>query len=155
KYGSRRGIHPCSRRSSLHSVFRTGVSPMKGNKPGSEFSEMYFFGFLLLVVFLWRIGPKVEYLWKAHHLSILLVSLTGAVFLGTIGLIKLWNRYALRKQEESITEEDETSVFLGKSLKSGREIHLKESFRTMHALVIGTTNAGKSESVILPWAIQD
>jgi hypothetical protein len=40
-------------------------------------------------------------------------------------------------------------------MSNGREAHLKQPFRTMHAQVIGTTNAGKTESVILPWAIQD
>jgi len=34
-------------------------------------------------------------------------------------------------------------------------INVKTQQRTMHTLTIGTTNAGKTESVILPWAIQD
>lgn len=128
---------------------------MKSKKPGTDFSEMYLIGFILLVVFLWRIGAKIEYLWQEHRLAMLLGLVTGAVALVAIGAAKIWNLYALRQQERSITEEDESSVFLGKNLEDGREIHLKESFRTMHAQVIGTTNAGKSESVILPWAIQD
>jgi hypothetical protein len=32
---------------------------------------------------------------------------------------------------------------------------LKPRQRSMHTQVIGTTNAGKTESVIIPWAIQD
>ncbi|MGK4511460.1 hypothetical protein ACSLVP_27475, partial [Klebsiella pneumoniae] len=72
-----------------------------------------------------------------------------------LGIAKLWNWFAKRAQEKSITEEDETSVFLGTDAEKGRAVHLKQPFRTMRAQVIGTTNAGKSESVILPWAISD
>jgi type IV secretory pathway TraG/TraD family ATPase VirD4 len=35
------------------------------------------------------------------------------------------------------------------------EVHLKSQFRTMHTQVIGTTNAGKTASVILPWIVRD
>jgi hypothetical protein len=124
-------------------------------KPGSEFSELYLFGFILLVAFLWRISPQIQYLWQHLRGPVVMGLWTTAGGFAVLGILKLWNQYALRKQEESITEEDEFSVFLGKAVDDGREIHLKESFRTMHAQVIGTTNAGKSESVILPWAIQD
>jgi hypothetical protein len=37
----------------------------------------------------------------------------------------------------------------------GTEVFIKTAQRSMHTQVIGTTNAGKTESVILPWAIQD
>lgn len=124
-------------------------------KPGSEFSELYLFGFILLVAFLWRISPQIEYLWRHLRIPVVMGLWVSGGALAAMGILAFWNKYALRKQEESITEEDESSVFLGKAVDGGREIHLKESFRTMHAQVIGTTNAGKSESVILPWAIQD
>ncbi|NBU21351.1 hypothetical protein EBS43_08090 [bacterium] len=39
--------------------------------------------------------------------------------------------------------------------ESHKTIHLKEDFRTAHTQVIGSTNAGKTASVILPWAVQD
>lgn len=48
----------------------------------------------------------------------------------------------------------EDSIFAGFSEK-GIRVHIKQSFRRMHTQVIGTTNAGKTESVILPWAIDD
>ncbi len=49
---------------------------------------------------------------------------------------------------------DEESVFAGYSSK-GKRVYIKQSFRRMHTQVIGTTNAGKTESIILPWAIDD
>lgn len=48
----------------------------------------------------------------------------------------------------------EPSVFAGFSNK-GKRVYIKQSFRRMHTQVVGTTNAGKTESVILPWAIDD
>lgn len=58
--------------------------------------------------------------------------------------------------EEEVLGENpgEDSVFAGISEK-GKRVHIKQSFRRMHTQVIGTTNAGKTESVILPWAIDD
>lgn len=59
-----------------------------------------------------------------------------------------------RKREVAVIGPEEGSVYCGVS--DGREaIHIKERQRVMHTQVIGTTNAGKTESVILPWAIQD
>ncbi len=128
---------------------------MNDKKPGSEVPELYFFGLILLLAILWSLGPKIQYLWGIYHGTLYLTGWLCLLALLFVGFAKIWNRYAARKQEESITEKDDSSVLLGKKAEDGREIHLKESFRTMHAQVIGTTNAGKSESVILPWAIQD
>ncbi|MFN3453801.1 MAG: type IV secretory system conjugative DNA transfer family protein [Pseudobdellovibrio sp.] len=55
---------------------------------------------------------------------------------------------------KSITAKSEDSVFCGTTDK-GEDIWIKTRQRAMHTQVIGTTNAGKTESVILPWAIQD
>lgn len=46
------------------------------------------------------------------------------------------------------------SISSGKT-KSGKVLFVSPLQRTMHTQVIGTTNSGKTESVILPWAIQD
>lgn len=60
-----------------------------------------------------------------------------------------------RKQEKSITDgKGEDSVYAGLD-ECGEEIFIKSSYRTMHAQVVGTTNAGKTESVIVPWAVDD
>ncbi len=59
-----------------------------------------------------------------------------------------------RERERAVIGKGDGSVFCG--LTDGHEeIHIKPSQRGMHTQVIGTTNAGKTESVILPWAIQD
>ncbi len=46
------------------------------------------------------------------------------------------------------------SIFLGTSA-AGEPVYIPLAARRMHAQVVGTTNAGKTESVILPWAIDD
>ncbi|MDO9183582.1 MAG: TraM recognition domain-containing protein [Bacteriovorax sp.] len=46
------------------------------------------------------------------------------------------------------------AVYCGES-KEGKLIWIRPKQRIMHTQIIGTTNAGKTESVILPWLIQD
>lgn len=54
----------------------------------------------------------------------------------------------------AVTKNEIGAVYSGTD-KEGNEIWVKERQRVMHTQVVGTTNAGKTESVILPWAIQD
>lgn len=70
----------------------------------------------------------------------------------------LWVKIKKKRDQnlfsKSITAKSEDSVFCGTTDK-GEDIWIKTRQRAMHTQVIGTTNAGKTESVILPWAIQD
>lgn len=59
-----------------------------------------------------------------------------------------------QNQEKAVIGVSENSVFCGVTDKK-EEVYIKTRQRAMHTQVIGTTNAGKTESVILPWAIQD
>lgn len=59
----------------------------------------------------------------------------------------------LEKQVLSPSE-GEDAVFAGITTE-GKSVHIKQSFRRMHTQVVGTTNAGKTESVIIPWAVDD
>jgi len=58
------------------------------------------------------------------------------------------------EKEKAVIGKSENSVFCGETDQK-EEVHIKTRQRAMHTQVIGTTNAGKTESVILPWAIQD
>lgn len=62
--------------------------------------------------------------------------------------------FELKKKEKAITGNDEDAVYCG-TTKEFEQVFIKTKQRAMHTQVIGTTNAGKTESVILPWAIQD
>lgn len=74
----------------------------------------------------------------------------------------IWLRNTLLKridaanfEKEIVSGKEEDSVFAGRSKDNGREVYIRQSFRRMHTQVVGTTNAGKTESVILPWAVDD
>ena len=60
----------------------------------------------------------------------------------------------LKVTENGILGKDIDSVFCGITNKQ-EEVWIKPKQRSMHTQVIGTTNAGKTESVIIPWAVQD
>lgn len=86
------------------------------------------------------------------------------IFAGTISLIiaviSYWamlKRAAImgkRKLEKKVLGPEKDAVFCGLTVQ-GESVYVKTQQRTMHTQIIGTTNAGKTESVILPWAIQD
>lgn len=60
-----------------------------------------------------------------------------------------------KKYDKEITNgKKEASVYAGRT-KEGEGVFINLSFRRMHAQVVGTTNAGKTESVIVPWAVDD
>lgn len=70
------------------------------------------------------------------------------------GLTKLKRRREELKQEAAVLGKTDGSVLCGET-DDKTPVHIKPRQRAMHTQVIGTTNAGKTESVILPWAIQD
>ena len=100
-----------------------------------------------------------EQLWNwmqtpRHFLLVAGLFLLVLLFAGKI----LWNKLKKNRErilfEKTITAQVEDSVFCGTTDKD-EDIWIKPRQRAMHTQVIGTTNAGKTESVILPWAIQD
>ena len=125
-------------------------------------SEMTDRGFLLLVV---MIGIFV--IWLKYKIQILMIylkfrywialAITGILLLAFIKLKKKWLSLFKAKDVESDVikpKDNEDAVYAGISDK-GKSVFIKQSFRRMHTQVVGTTNAGKTESVILPWAIDD
>lgn len=76
--------------------------------------------------------------------------------------ILIWLAPKIKKKRDENTHErsvigqtkDKDTVFCGVTDKN-EDVWIKPRQRAMHTQVIGTTNAGKTESVILPWAIQD
>ncbi len=110
----------------------------------------------LLIVFSYKYRV---YLLKAYLEYRVLIAfgitiLILAVYLKIKTVLRSKFRYSDLENEvlgESLVE---SSVFAGFSDR-GKRVHIKPSFRRMHTQVVGTTNAGKTESVILPWAIDD
>jgi TraM recognition site of TraD and TraG len=63
-----------------------------------------------------------------------------------------WNRFLEYLTKENLTAK--SMIELGRD-EDGEMLSVSNDARTRHTQVIGTTSAGKTESVILPWAIQD
>lgn len=109
------------------------------------------------VMILWSdFGGQVVRYAKAHRY---LVSLFVAIALTSIFALlrqraRKNNVYKQSRSAVLAPTDAEACVFAGLSVE-GERVHIKESFRRMHTQVVGTTNAGKTESVIIPWAIND
>lgn len=128
----------------------------------SNKSEMSDRGFLVLTM---ALGIAVAWLrYKIQIFTFIVnwrLAVASAITLGAIGcLIYLRGKIRAKNREhesenEIITPiEGEDCVFAGLST-NGKNVYVKQPFRKMHTQVVGTTNAGKTESVILPWAIDD
>lgn len=75
-----------------------------------------------------------------------------------LAVIFCWNtvseKFKTMKLQHLILGWEEDSVFCGVTDKS-KDVWIKPGQRSMHTQIVGTTNAGKTESVIIPWAVQD
>lgn len=125
-------------------------------------SEMTDRGFLFLAIVM---GSFVVWLrYKVQIVAFYLkwrygiaLAITGILLFGFTKLRrKIQKALAPAELENEILlpQSGEDAVFAGLSNK-GKSVYIKQSFRRMHTQVVGTTNAGKTESVILPWAIDD
>lgn len=120
---------------------------------------IYLIGLLfggMIVLRIWqRVQPALVHFYFSFR-SFILFTLTVALFwLGLILKRQVEKALKNRKYEREITNgKNGDSVYAGKS-QDGKKVFINLSFRRMHAQVVGTTNAGKTESVIVPWAIDD
>lgn len=128
----------------------------------SQKSEMSDRGFLVLTM---ALGTAVAWLrYKVQIVSFIVnwrIAVAMAITLGVIacliylrGKIQAKNRKHESENEIITPVEGEDCLFAGLST-NGKNVYVKQPFRKMHTQVVGTTNAGKTESVILPWAIDD
>jgi type IV secretory pathway TraG/TraD family ATPase VirD4 len=101
--------------------------------------------------------------YKIHTLiqnSIWWRSLFWIILAAIVAVAGFWGNWLFEKRQKendlkkSIYGKTKDSVYCGITTED-MEVHVKPWQRSMHTQVIGTTNAGKTESVILPWAIQD
>jgi type IV secretory pathway TraG/TraD family ATPase VirD4 len=132
---------------------------MDDDKSGSMISETHlllgvglFFIYKLYVRFMhwwniWILNPVHKYSLIATALLVINISL----FFGWKKLIKIRERN-IKKQ--GILGKSDDGVYCGVT-DDGKWIYVSLRQRLMHCQVIGTTNAGKTESVILLWSIQD
>ena len=129
---------------------------VKGKPEASDYS----WGTAVAVFFLLATSVRLEKWfqiwirepWHQGLLAVLIVGVTVPLFYW-IGR-KREIHIEQKRHDEAVLGPSEESVYCGDNL-AGKPIFVKARQRAMHTQVIGTTNAGKTESVILPWAIQD
>ncbi|HXH74079.1 MAG TPA: TraM recognition domain-containing protein [Bacteriovoracaceae bacterium] len=111
----------------------------------------------LAIAFLWKLCENT-WKWLLAHPRFLYAIISILVCGVLYGLVLLFRKIMKKRAdylfEKSILGKEEDSVFCG-STDENEDVWIKPRQRSMHTQVIGTTNAGKTESVILPWAIQD
>lgn len=129
------------------------------SSPENNHQEQFFLFVVALVFILIAVGRyhtvAVQALIKYQfHVSIVLSTII--VFAGQRIFEVLRHKRELVQFNKEILgpSKTEDSLLVGYDTKA-QGIYIKPSQRRMHTQVIGTTNAGKTESVILPWAIDD
>lgn len=132
------------------------ITEDKKEKGHSEVILLYGLGLFFIYKILFKIFDKIlAYANDPRKFSIMVLI---CLMLSAIGVIKLRKKITtLKKKNEdlrAISEKADDAVYCGVD-DENKEVWIKPKQRGMHTQVIGTTNAGKTESVILPWAIQD
>lgn len=129
------------------------------NKKSEPISDgLFFFGFIVLFLAIGWNKYKYDLLRMYFHYRVVIaLILTTAIMAIYLKLKSMYytKRLPIMIENEVLGKSDtEDSVFAGFSDK-GKKVFIKPSMRRMHTQIVGTTNAGKTESVILPWAIDD
>lgn len=126
----------------------------KDKKGGDHQTQLLLVALLLGCALASRLLPKLIQFWEIHKTTLATGLVLAGLFALALLISKIWNWFAARAQENSLTEADDSSVHLGLDLDTGRDVNLKQAFRTLHGEIIGTTGVGKSE-VILKMMSQD
>lgn len=110
---------------------------------------------LLVLGICWsKYGHKAIHFWHQYRTRFEILAVIIGLWAVVMIVLKLWEKYVDWRSERAVTEPEEHAIYLGKD-EHGQRLYLHEEYRTGHAQVIGTTNAGKTESIVLPWVIQD
>ena len=128
------------------------------NKDKNSSSDQFFLfiiSIILVGVVVSRFGPDVLSSLKKHRY--LVAAVTSGVVVAVWVVVRQKLVAAWQRQEAKrvlFAPQGTNSIRVGHT-KSGRSVYVPQSARRMHTQVVGTTNAGKTESVIIPWAVSD
>lgn len=128
-----------------------------GNDPDNDFNLM-----ILLILAVISLGayeklPDILIFLNKSEVKIFALSVIALLlFFVSYKILASFEKWNLSKNiRNQLYKRSKESSFCGYEQGSRKPVFVTHSQRTMHTQVIGTTNAGKTESVILPWAIQD
>jgi hypothetical protein len=121
----------------------------KSESPGSnDLNLLYIVVALILVA---KFGPKavqtyqnVKDYFAAHQLPGLNLKFPMLGASCVVLASYLWNRYQSNYSQRAVTGKDENSYLLGKDLKTGKDIYLREEFLATHGGVTAGTGEGKT-----------
>lgn len=130
---------------------------MKGIKMKKEETDnqlLYVIVGVFIIAIIFQLG-LILYKWSKQHPFLSAMLAAGVLsLLVYFCYVRITDIVRKSTEEAEITNgKGEDSVFAGFS--GYKKIFINQSFRRMHTQVVGTTNAGKTESVILPWIIDD
>lgn len=130
------------------------------SKPDSNDQRLVLMlGIFFLCILAVRIWSNIRFdfwIWYFNHRNIILAVLS-CVLVYSFNFIL---RKVKLKRDKNIFDQNiingknDDAVYAGIS-SDQKPVHINLSYRRMHAQVVGTTNAGKTESVIVPWAVND
>jgi hypothetical protein len=124
--------------------------------PISEYSLSWITAIFFLVMLLSKLDLWFSVWIRSYrHQLLLALGIVGA--LAWLFYWIAWKRDRMkvkREKDAAILGPAEGAVYCGIT-DNKKAVFAKERQRAMHTQVIGTTNAGKTESVILPWAIRN
>jgi type IV secretory pathway TraG/TraD family ATPase VirD4 len=117
--------------------------------------EKIVLGGLLIVVIYKVFEIFLQWINNPRHLVVLvLVLLTILILAFNVIKAKFESLASKHGSDKHVLDFAKDSVYCGKTDKK-EEVWVKPSQRIMHTQIVGTTNAGKTESVIIPWAVDD
>lgn len=127
---------------------------MNSQKNDSDMT-IFLFAFVCVVLFwLYKQVPKILYFIFSHKYLFGAIFSLLVTFLYTVVKRKFIQTREKKKEEKILEKKTDDSFYIGVS-EDGKPIYLPESARIRHTQVVGTTSAGKTESVIIPWAVRD
>lgn len=129
----------------------------KPNK--NDDSDLWMILFLVCGFLFWKIWqniePKLIRFYLENRYSIIFTLAVGIYSVGSFYYNRYSKKQKLYKYEKEIANvEKENSTFMGYT-DIGDKFYLNLDYRRMHMQVVGTTNAGKTESVLVPLMIDD
>lgn len=127
---------------------------MKSQRNDSDMT-IFLFAFVCVVLFwFYKQTPKILYFIISHKYIFAAIFSLSITLLYVFAKRKLIQVRDKNKEEKILETKTNDSFYIGVS-ENGKPIYLPESARIRHTQVVGTTSAGKTESVIVPWAVRD
>lgn len=125
----------------------------------NEMSDQSFLTAILLFfssIFLVKHKSAILKLYFEHRILVAALLTFSLAILYWLVKKKVTSHLDKKNLEKKITyaSEGEDATLAGFK-KDGDPVYIKHKFRRMHTQIVGTTNAGKTESVIIPWAVDD